>query len=164
LGESEEHFQTSDPGGGNEKFCEEPEASRQGRGSEGSLAELLTMDNRGVAGLVRLAILIEDRLQVDTFSLGTNPLLPDADCLGEFHGKLLCYVVGVGEERIHLLICPMDTGDELESFLTVPDTPENWLVAFRFIRACEWSGLATLQPRPLSLGPPAGGPDSFVLA
>jgi hypothetical protein len=122
------------------------------------------MDSGGVAGLVKFALLIEDRLGVETFTLGANPLIPSADCLGEFHGKLLCYVVAVGEERIHLLISPMDTGDELESFLTVPDTLENWAVAFRFIRACEWSGLASLQPRPLSLGPPGGGIDSFVLA
>jgi hypothetical protein len=119
---------------------------------------------RGVAALVKLALHCEDRLNLETLTLGTNLLLPGAACVGEFCGRHLLYVVAVDGERIRLLVTPMDKGDEPERIVSIDDTPENWMVIFRIVRALEWSGLASLQPRPHSIGPPAGGPDSFVLA
>ena len=122
------------------------------------------MDCGGTAALVKLALMVEERLGLEVLSLGANELVPRAACVGEFCGKLLLYTVAIDAELIYLLTSPMDTGDQLELILSVADTPENWKVVFRLLRALEWSGLSVLAPRPLSIGPPAGGPDSFVLA
>jgi hypothetical protein len=89
---------------------------------------------RGVAALVKLALHCEDRLNLETLTLGTNLLLPGAACVGEFCGRHLLYVVAVDGERIRLLVTPMDKGDEPERIVSIDDTPENWMVIFRIVR------------------------------
>ena len=122
------------------------------------------MDDYRVPNLVRLAVALDMRLNTETLAMGANSMVPEAVCTAEICGRHLFYLVALVGEQIELRVCPMDGAGELERILSMESDDRGFATMFRLIRACEWSGLERLEPRPLSLGPPCGGIDSFLLA
>jgi hypothetical protein len=123
------------------------------------------MDYR-VPNLVKLALAVDTRLGTETLSMGTTLLYPEASCSAEIYGRYFFYLVALVEEKIELRVCSMDgPGEgEMERILSMDSDDKGFETMFRVIRALEWSGLSSLEPKPISIGPPAGGPDSFVIA
>ena len=56
----------------------------------------------------------------------------------------------------------MDTGEPLDTLVTVGDCPDGWRTIARLVEALEQSGIKSLKERPIQLGEP-GSSDCWAI-
>jgi hypothetical protein len=82
----------------------------------------------------------------------------------ELVGQWFSYWASIKGTRIWISVRTMDNvGDNPDLWFSLPDGPRGWTDLRRFVQSLERSGLKTLQPRPITIGPPEG-PSSFLIA
>jgi hypothetical protein len=121
------------------------------------------MSLHGVAGLVQIAVYLEQRVGLEALHIGRGGLDPKDSCTLELCGRHLFYVVLLDGGFVFLAAQSMDAAeDSLERLLSVGDTPEGLQTIGRFLCALERSGLSSLSPKPIQIGE-APGPNCWVI-
>ena len=120
------------------------------------------MKMNGVSGLVRAALWLEDRLNLETQNIGRESLAPSESCLLETTGKWLAYYLTIDGGWLSLKIQLMDTGEEPQLLVSFVDGPEGFREVCKIIRLLEREEVKSLQ-RPIALGEGSGA-NSYVIA
>lgn len=121
------------------------------------------MSMSGVAAMVRAAVWLENRVGLETESIGRGGLEPTNSCTLQMSGCQLFYSIFWEGGSVTISVQPMDVAeDSPEKIMTVGDCADGWRSICRLVLALERSGLASLTPKPIQLGEP-GGRDCFVI-
>jgi hypothetical protein len=106
----------------------------------------------GVAAMVQLAAWSDTMLGTETLFIGRHGLDRKDSCTLELSGRQLLYVLFIDGNFVFFKVCPMDTGDALETLLSGGDTADGWTTLGNLLRAFEQSGINSLKDRPIELG------------
>ena len=119
------------------------------------------MTDIGLGGMIRTAAWCDDRLGMETLSIGRSALAKE-DCALELCGSQLLIRVTIKSSWIWIYAGSLDEGDLPELIFNVGDGRDGWITVRRFIQALERSGIKSLRSRPLQLGE-VGSDDCFVI-
>jgi hypothetical protein len=116
----------------------------------------------GVSGMVRAALWFEDRLGLETLTIGREALDRRDSCTLQTCGKHLFFLILLDGGFVSLNVTPMDQVEERQRLLTVGDTKEGWSTICQLVAACERNQIRDVKQRPLEIGE-SGNRDSWVI-
>jgi hypothetical protein len=113
--------------------------------------------------MVRAGVWCENTLGMQVLSIGrsADDHINREDCVMEICGRWLARRIALRGGWIWLSACLMDSGNQPEPLVNFGDGEAGWTTICQLIAALERSGIRSLQPRPLEIGPI--GPHGFVI-
>jgi hypothetical protein len=115
----------------------------------------------GLGGLVNTAAWLEHVAGMELSYLG-RPVNSINDCVLEITGTQLLVHVALRGSWIWVSASSLDSGEAPEALFNIGDTKAGWVEVRKFLHILERSGITSLSPRPIKLGP-GGTRDSYVI-
>jgi hypothetical protein len=110
----------------------------------------------GIAAMVDAAVWLDSVAGLEILGIG-RAAFERADCTLEAAGRRLLMKVSLQGGWIWLSAGSLDEDEPPQPICNLPDTPEGWAHARKFLRALENSGVTSLKQRPIQIGEGPGG-------
>ena len=120
--------------------------------------------NSGISRLMHAAAFLENRLGLETLKIAHEGLAAKDCWFMETADRHLLYNIVIDGGFIFFSVQGLDSGQPLESLLTIGETVPGWRTVCSLITSLENSGLKSLDKRPIELGEIGSNEGSFVIS